>query len=125
MARKNYSFGFPVGSTAYEWLEAQDNKTLSLSLAIDFLVQVYGKGDFMQVVMGAMANNVADPADLLAEKVNQMNQKPEPKQPVSSTASEEEPKATAEKTLAGKTVSAPTPDKKKIDISMLSTERDS
>lgn len=120
MARKNYSFGFPVGSTAYEWLEAQDNKTLSLSLAIDFLVQVYGKGDFMQVVMGAMANNVADPADLLAEKVNQMNQKPEPKKPVSSTAS----KATAEKTMAGKTVSAPTPDKKKIDISMLSTERD-
>ena len=74
--------------------------------------------------MGAMANNVADPADLLAEKVNQMNQNPEPKQPVSSTASEEESKATAEKTLAGKTVSAPTPDKKKIDISMLSTERD-
>lgn len=125
MARKNYSFGFPVGSTAYEWLEAQDNKTLSLSLAIDFLVQVYGKGDFMQVVMGAMANNVADPADLLAEKVNQMNQKPEPKQPGSSTASEEESKETAEKTLAGKTVSAPTPDKKKIDISMLSTEHDS
>lgn len=125
MARKNYSFGFPVGSTAYEWLEVQDNKTLSLSLAIDFLVQVYGKGDFMQVVMGAMANNVADPADLLAEKVNQMNQKPEPKQPVSSTASEKESKATAEKTLAGKTVSAPAPDKKKIDISMLSTERDS
>ena len=124
MARKNYSFGFPVGSTAYEWLEAQDNKTLSLSLAIDFLVQVYGKGDFMQVVMGAMANNVADPADLLAEKVNQMNQQPEPKQAAADTASEEEPKATAEKTMAGTTVSAPTPDKKKIESSMLSTERD-
>jgi len=122
MARKNYSFGFPVGSTAYEWLEAQDNKTLSLSLAIDFLVQVYGKGDFMQVVMGAMANNVADPADLLAEKVNQMNQQPEAKQAVSDTASEETA-TPVKQTPAAKTPSAPTPGKKKIDISMLSTER--
>ncbi|WP_270359995.1 hypothetical protein [Limosilactobacillus mucosae] len=124
MARKNYSFGFPVGSTAYEWLEAQDNKTLSLSLAIDFLVQVYGKGDFMQVVMGAMANNVADPADLLAEKVNQMNQQPEPKQAAADTASEETA-TPVKQTPAAKTPSAPAPGKKKIDISMLSTERDS
>nr|WP_303094289.1 hypothetical protein [Limosilactobacillus mucosae] len=122
MARKNYSFGFPVGSTAYEWLEAQDNKTLSLSLAIDFLVQVYGKGDFMQVVMGAMANNVADPADLLAEKVNQMNQQPEPKQAAADTASEETA-TPVKQTPAAKTPSAPAPGKKKIDISMLSTER--
>lgn len=124
MARKNYSFGFPVGSTAYEWLEAQDNKTLSLSLAIDFLVQVYGKGDFMQVVMGAMANNVADPADLLAEKVNQMNQQPKPKQVAADTASEETA-TPVKQTPAAKTPSAPAPGKKKIDISMLSTERDS
>lgn len=124
MARKNYSFGFPVGSTAYEWLEAQDNKTLSLSLAIEFLVQVYGKGDFMQVVMGAMANNVADPADLLAEKVNQMNQQPEPKQAAADTASEETA-TPVKQTPAAKTPSAPAPGKKKIDISMLSTERDS
>ncbi len=123
MARKNYSFGFPVGSTAYEWLEAQDNKTLSLSLAIDFLVQVYGKGDFMQVVMGAMANNVADPADLLAEKVNQMNQQPKPKQVASDTASEETA-TPVKQTPAAKTPSAPAPGKKKIDISMLSTEHD-
>nr|WP_278770010.1 hypothetical protein [Limosilactobacillus mucosae] len=123
MARKNYSFGFPVGSTAYEWLEAQDNKTLSLSLAIDFLVQVYGKGDFMQVVMGAMANNVADPADLLAEKVNQMNQQPEPKQAAADTASEETA-TPVKQTPAAKTPSAPAPGKKKIDISMLSTEHD-
>lgn len=123
MARKNYSFGFPVGSTAYEWLEAQDNKTLSLSLAIDFLVQVYGKGDFMQVVMGAMANNVADPADLLAEKVNQMNQQPEPKQAAADTASEETV-TPVKQTPAAKTPSAPVPGKKKIDISMLSTEHD-
>lgn len=123
MARKNYSFGFPVGSTAYEWLEAQDNKTLSLSLAIDFLVQVYGKGDFMQVVMGAMANNVADPADLLAEKVNQMNQQPEPKQTAADTASEETA-TPVKQTPAAKTPSAPAPGKKKIDISMLSTEHD-
>lgn len=122
MARKNYSFGFPVGSTAYEWLEAQDNKTLSLSLAIDFLVQVYGKGDFMQVVMGAMANNVEDPADLLAEKVNQMNQQPEPKQAAADTASEETA-TPVKQTPAAKTPSAPVPGKKKIDISMLSTER--
>lgn len=122
MARKNYSFGFPVGSTAYEWLEAQDNKTLSLSLAIDFLVQVYGKGDFMQVVMGAMANNVTDPADLLAEKVNQMNQQPEPKQATSDTASEETAMP-VKQTPAAKTPSVPAPGKKKIDISMLSTER--
>lgn len=123
MARKNYSFGFPVDSTAYEWLEAQGNKTLSLSLAIDFLVQVYGKGDFMQVVMGAMANNVADPADLLAEKVNQMNQQSEPKQAAADTASEET--ATPVKQIpAAKTPSAPVPGKKKIDISMLSTEHD-
>lgn len=122
MARKNYSFGFPVGSTAYEWLETQDNKTLSLSLAIDFLVQVYGKGDFMQVVMGAMANNVADPADLLAEKVNQMNQQPEPKQAAADTASEETA-TPVKQTPAAKTPSAPAPGKKKIDISMLSTER--
>lgn len=122
MARKNYSFGFPVGSTAYEWLEAQDNKTLSLSLAIDFLVQVYGKGDFMQIVMGAMANNVTDPADLLAEKVNQMNQQPEPKQAASDTASEETA-TPVKQTPAAKTPSAPAPGKKKIDISMLSTER--
>ncbi|WP_270361421.1 hypothetical protein [Limosilactobacillus mucosae] len=122
MARKNYSFGFPVGSTAYEWLEAQDNKTLSLSLAIEFLVQVYGKGDFMQVVMGAMANNVADPADLLAEKVNQMNQQPEPKQAAADTASEETA-TPVKQTPAAKTPSAPAPGKKKIDISMLSTER--
>ena len=123
MARKNYSFGFPGGSTAYEWLEAQDNKTLSLSLAIDFLVQVYGKGDFMQVVMGAMANNVADPADLLAEKVNQMNQQPEPKQAAADTASEETA-TPVKQTPAAKTPSAPVPGKKKIDISMLSTEHD-
>lgn len=123
MARKNYSFGFPVGSTAYEWLEAQDNKTLSLSLAIEFLVQVYGKGDFMQVVMGAMANNVADPADLLAEKVNQMNQQPEPKQAAADTASEETA-TPVKQTPAAKTPSAPAPGKKKIDISMLSTEHD-
>lgn len=123
MARKNYSFGFPVGSTAYEWLEAQDNKTLSLSLAIDFLVQVYGKGDFMQVVMGTMANNVADPADLLAEKVNQMNQQPKPKQAASDTTSEETA-TPAKQTPAAKTPSAPAPGKKKIDISMLSTEHD-
>lgn len=123
MARKNYSFGFPVGSTAYEWLEAQDNKTLSLSLAIDFLVQVYGKGDFMQVVMGAMANNVADPADLLAEKINQMNQQPEPKQAAADTASEETA-TPVKQTPAAKTPSAPAPGKKKIDISMLSTEHD-
>ena len=123
MARKNYSFGFPVGSTAYEWLEAQDNKTLSLSLAIDFLVQVYGKGDFMQVVMGAMANNVADPADLLAEKVNQMNQQPEPKQAAADTASEETA-TPVKQTPSAKTPSAPAPGKKKIDISMLSTEHD-
>ena len=123
MARKNYSFGFPVGSTAYEWLEAQDNKTLSLSLAIDFLVQVYGKGDFMQVVMGAMANNMADPADLLAEKVNQMNQQPEPKQAAADTASEETA-TPVKQTPAAKTPSAPAPGKKKIDISMLSTEHD-
>lgn len=123
MARKNYSFGFPVGSTAYEWLEAQDNKTLSLSLAIDFLVQVYGKGDFMQVVMSAMANNVADPADLLAEKVNQMNQQPEPKQAAADTASEETA-TPVKQTPAAKTPSAPAPGKKKIDISMLSTEHD-
>lgn len=123
MARKNYSFGFPVGSTAYEWLEAQDNKTLSLSLAIDFLVQVYGKGDFMQVVMGAMANNVADPADLLAEKVNQMNQQPGPKQAAADTASEETA-TPVKQTPAAKTPSAPVPGKKKIDISMLSTEHD-
>lgn len=123
MARKNYSFGFPVGSTAYEWLEAQDNKTLSLSLAIDFLVQVYGKGDFMQVVMSAMANNVADPADLLAEKVNQMNQQPEPKQAAADTASEETA-TPVKQTPAAKTPSAPVPGKKKIDISMLSTEHD-
>lgn len=123
MARKNYSFGFPVGSTAYEWLEAQDNKTLSLSLAIDFLVQVYGKGDFMQVVMGAMANNVTDPADLLAEKVNQMNQQPKPKQAASDTASEETA-TPVKQTPAAKTPSAPAPGKKKIDISMLSTEHD-
>ena len=123
MARKIYSFGFPVGSTAYEWLEAQDNKTLSLSLAIDFLVQVYGKGDFMQVVMGAMANNVADPADLLAEKVNQMNQQPEPKQAAADTASEETA-TPVKQTPAAKTPSAPAPGKKKIDISMLSTEHD-
>lgn len=123
MARKNYSFGFPVGSTAYEWLEAQDNKTLSLSLAIDFLVQVYGKGDFMQVVMGAMANNVADPADLLAEKVNQMNQQPEPKQAAADTAPEETA-TPVKQTPAAKTPSAPAPGKKKIDISMLSTEHD-
>lgn len=123
MARKNYSFGFPVGSTAYEWLEAQDNKTLSLSLAIDFLVQVYGRGDFMQVVMGAMANNVADPADLLAEKVNQMNQQPEPKQAAADTASEETA-TPVKQTPAAKTPSAPVPGKKKIDISMLSTEHD-
>lgn len=122
MARKNYSFGFPVGSTAYEWLEAQDNKTLSLSLAIDFLVQVYGKGDFMQVVMGAMANNVTDPADLLAEKVNQMNQQPEPKQAASENASEETTTPVKQSPEA-KTSSAPAPGKKKIDISMLSTER--
>ena len=124
MARKNYSFGFPVGSTAYEWLEAQDNKTLSLSLAIEFLVQVYGKGDFMQVVMGAMANNVADPADLLAEKVNQLNQQPDPKQAAADTASEETA-TPVKQTPAAKTPSAPAPGKKKIDISMLSTERDS
>lgn len=123
MARKNYSFGFPVGSTAYEWLEAQDNKTLSLSLAIDFLVQVYGKGDFMQVVMSAMANNVADPADLLAEKVDQMNQQPEPKQAAADTASEETA-TPVKQTPAAKTPSAPAPGKKKIDISMLSTEHD-
>lgn len=123
MARKNYSFGFPVGSTAYEWLEAQDNKTLSLSLAIDFLVQVYGKGDFMQVVMGAMANNVADPADLLAEKVNQMNQQPEPKQAAADTASEETA-TPVKQTPAAKTPSVPVPGKNKIDISMLSTEHD-
>lgn len=122
MARKNYSFGFPVGSTAYEWLEAQDNKTLSLSLAIDFLVQVYGKGDFMQIVMGAMANSIADPADLLAEKVNQMNQQPEPKQAASDTASEETA-TPVKQTPAAKTPSVPAPGKKKIDISMLSTER--
>ena len=123
MARKNYSFGFPVGSTAYEWLEAQDNKTLSLSLAIDFLVQVYGKGDFMQAVMGTMANNVADPADLLAEKVNQMNQQPKPKQAASDTTSEETA-TPVKQTPAAKTPSAPAPGKKKIDISMLSTEHD-
>lgn len=122
MARKNYSFGFPVGSTAYEWLEAQDNKTLSLSLAIDFLVQVYGKGDFMQVVMGAMANNVTDPADLLAEKVNQMNQQPEPKQAASENASEETTTPVKQSPEA-KTPSGPVSGKKKIDISMLSTER--
>lgn len=113
MARKNYSFGFPVGSTAYEWLEAQDNKTLSLSLAIDFLVQVYGKGDFMQVVMGAMANNVADPADLLAEKVNQMNQQPEPKQAAADTASEETA-TPVKQTPAAKTPSAPAPGKRRL-----------
>jgi hypothetical protein len=123
MARKNYSFGFPVGSTAYEWLEAQDNKTLSLSLAINFLVQVYGKGDFMQVVMSAMTNNVADPADLLAEKANQMNQQPEPKQAAADTASEETA-TPVKQTPAAKTPSAPAPGKKKIDISMLSTEHD-
>lgn len=53
-----------------------------------------------------------------------MNQQPEPKQAAADTASEETA-TPVKQTPAAKTPSAPAPGKKKIDISMLSTERDS
>lgn len=111
--RKLYSFNFEKDSVATRWLEHQQNKTLSMRLAIEFIDRLYGDEDFTTIILDKFSQN-QDAGALLKSSSDGQTAPEAPK-----TRSEQTP-ATYQPSKA-----QPKPDQKPgIDISMLSTERD-
>lgn len=55
--RKLYSFNFEKDSLATRWLEHQQNKTLSMRLAIEFIDRLYGDQDFTTIILDNFSQN--------------------------------------------------------------------
>lgn len=117
--RKLYSFNFEKDSVATRWLEHQQNKTLSMRLAIEFIDRLYGDNDFTTIILDNFSQN-QDAGALLKAGLD--------KSLTDDQTAPEAPKTRPEEmmttTQPQKAQSKPAP-KPGIDISMLSTERDS
>ena len=117
--RKLYSFNFEKDSVATRWLEHQQNKTLSMRLAIEFIDRLYGDNDFTTIILDNFSQNQDAGALLKAGldkslTIDQTAPETPKTRPEEMTTTYQPPKA------------QPRPDSKPgIDISMLSTERDS
>lgn len=117
--RKLYSFNFEKDSMATRWLEHQQNKTLSMRLAIEFIDRLYGDKDFTTIILENFSQN-QDAGALLKAGLD--------KSLTDDQTAPEVPKMKPEEmmvtTQPPKAQLKPEP-KSGIDISMLSTERDS
>ena len=117
--RKLYSFNFEKDSVATRWLEHLQNKTLSMRLAIEFIDRLYGDNDFTTIILDNFSQN-QDAGALLKAGLD--------KSSTDDQTSPEAPKTRPEEmmTTTQPQKAQPKPAQKPgIDISMLSTERDS
>lgn len=113
--RKLYSFNFEKDSMATRWLEHQQNKTLSMRLAIEFIDRLYGDQDFTTIILDNFSQN-QDAGALLKKSSTDDQTAPE----APKTRPEEMMTTTQPQKAQPKPAQKPG-----IDISMLSTERDS
>ena len=117
--RKLYSFNFEKDSMATRWLEHQQNKTLSMRLAIEFIDRLYGDQDFTTIILDNFSQN--QDARALLKAVLDKSSTDDQTAPEAPKTRPEEMMTT---TQPQKAQPKPAP-KPGIDISMLSTERDS
>ncbi|HAM87139.1 hypothetical protein [Limosilactobacillus mucosae] len=116
--RKLYSFNFEKESVATRWLEHQQNKTLSMRLAIEFIDRLYGDEDFTTIILDKFSQN-QDAGALLKAGLGKSSSDGQTAPEAPKTRPEQTP-ATYQPPKA-----QPKPDQNPgIDISMLSTERD-
>lgn len=117
--RKLYSFNFEKDSMATRWLEHQQNKTLSMRLAIEFIDRLYGDQDFTTIILDKFSQN-QDAGALLKVGLDKSSTDDQTAPEAPKTRSEEMMTTTQPQKAQPKPASKPG-----IDISMLSTERDS